>query len=109
MCRARPGGNRFLLELRPRPIVPNDSSARLLSVHDAGTNGRSIRPGPELGHQTIDGSGWNEGVAVEQQQQLAAGRADADIVRAREADVADRFDEPYTRPAFPHALDAAVR
>ncbi len=63
------------------------------------TNDGRLGVCPEDDHESIDGTGRDHGVAVEQQQILAGARPDADIVAGREAEVGSGLDNPDILPA----------
>ena len=87
---------------------PYDSSVATCAVDDLWPDNRRVRQLAQRGNQTIETPFGHDGVAVEQQHQLALRAPYAFVVRRREADVRVERDDANSWPSGAHGIDAAV-
>ena len=79
-----------------------------VGVYESGPNSGYLRLGVHQLYQAVDGPGRDDGVAVEEQDQVARGCSDRPIVRRRIAKVLPELDQTNCRPACTDEVDASV-
>ena len=105
------GADRVFCRSSPSGLIvqPNDSSGSPVSIDEARTDGRDAPRRTRGAPTSVEiARRRHERVGIEQQHQVARGGANADVVAAREAEVAAGFDQLHRRPALAHELRRAV-